>query len=478
MAEKAAASPAPKKHEKSRKAGAKKALLSQPVFSAARLARIIGGPALPFWAAGRFAKSSSCFVMSGGEPEVYYSIFGIRCGPKEARPLFELRSNGLKVLFAPARKGAVPEAREGDWVAARFVREASGGEFYYASRWQTLASCRRPPLSNKRRWQTDWQMAEDWAFFLGCVQGFLRHRGLSPAETPSLVRCPGTEPHLQPFQIKKAGGAAKAPVFLPTSPEMSLKKLLCRGATDIFEIKKCFRAGELGQLHEPEFYLLEWYRAFWPLESLMDEIFALLKSLTSEKPFEMPLKPLKVFTVRELFQKFLGFQLSPNTERKELAALAKRRRGLPSGISDYSWEDLFHILFLRYIEPRLPKIRPVIIKDYPPRLRAFAKISPQGWAERFELYWHGIELANAFFEVTDAAEQERLFQEHLDERGDSVPADKELLALMDEHGMPPCSGAALGLDRLFLILSGNSRISDIRMFESGGRKAPAKASLP
>ena len=418
--------------------------------------------------AGRFAKTDHDSELINRFPELSRPFPWIRQAPKEEQPLFELRGNGARILFSPEKPGLAPKASEGDWLAARLVRLSSCGRFYFASRWLRLARCKRPPAADASRWQT----AGKWPVFLDRVKDSFQSRDMLPVETPSLVRCPGTEPHLQPFRAEKeAPGLAAArlenPLFLPTSPEMSLKKLLCRDATDIFEIKKCFRAGELGALHEPEFYLLEWYRAFCPLESLMDDIFALIKSLTNEKPFEMPLRPFKIFTVQELFQKFLGFRLRPDTEKKKLEELAKQKEKLLSDASDYSWGDLFHMLFLRHIEPKLPRGRLVIVRDYPPRLRAFAKINPQGWAERFELYWQGIELANAFCEVTDAAEQERLFQEHLSERGDSVPADRELVALMDEHGMPPCSGAALGLDRLFLILSGNSRISDIRMFASG-----------
>ena len=339
-------------------------------------------------------------------------------------------------------------ANEGDWLAVKIIRESGG--IYFASRWRLLSRCRRPPLSDMRRYET---AARDWPFFLDCVKKFFQQRGLEPIETPSLVRCPGTEPHLLPFQTEWSFGAEKRAVFLPTSPEMSLKKLLCQNGTDVFEIKKCFRNGERGALHEPEFYMAEWYRAFWPLDSLMDEAFALLKSLIREKPFKIKLGPLKVFSLQELFQSLLRFPLRPETKKEELADLAKKRGAVFSAgpdypsdysLSDYSWEDLFHLLFLRCIEPKLPRDRPVIVKDYPPRLRAFAKINPRGWADRFELYWQGFELANAFYEVTDRAEQESLFQEHLAARGDSVPADRELLRLMDEHGMPPCSGIALG----------------------------------
>ena len=172
-------------------------------------------------------------------------------------------------------------------------------------------------------------------------------------------------------------------MFLPTSPELALKKLLCLGGTDIFEIKKCFREGELGPLHSPEFFLLEWYRAFFSLAELIEEVISLLDALKSLSFFKGPSNlSVRVFTFRELFKKYLDFSLTPNTGKEELIQLIKKR-GIPFSKED-SFENLFHLLFLNFIEPLLPHNDPVVIKDYPPDLRAYSQLNKEGWAGRFE----------------------------------------------------------------------------------------------
>ena len=162
--------------------------------------------------------------------------------------------------------------------------------------------------------------------FLSAVKGFCRDGGMAEAETPGLVECPGTEPHLHPFKsslVKK--GRAKA-VYLPTSPEMHLKKLLCQDWTDFFEIKLCARNNETGPLHQPEFHLLEFYRAFYRLEELKRELFQLLVFLHKEGFFKTrPPDPL-TYSIRELFKKHLGFALSPKTRARDLKPLLKKKR--------------------------------------------------------------------------------------------------------------------------------------------------------
>ena len=445
-----------------------KALFDQtPVFSLSRFfhEKNLGRnrPALPCWAAGRFypLPPSKEMEPAKAKPKSHgFNPLGRskKTARKTAAPLFHLKSQGLSLLCAAEEE--MPLANEGDWLAAEI--EKFSGKTHFIKRWRVL-SPRKAPFSPEGGC---FAAARGWALFLRAVRDFFQSKGLESVETPSLVQCPGTEPHLTPFQTEWVCEGRREAVFLPTSPEMNLKKLLCRGGTDIFEIKKCFRNGERSGVHEPEFYLLEWYRAFWSLDSLMNELLELLEFLSEKKFFKGDLKPPAIFSVKELFQKFLDFSLSPAAKKEDLAALAEKRGIIRAAEDFYSWEDLFHLLFLNFIEPKLPFDRPVIVKHYPPPLRAFAKISEDGWAERFELYWRGFELANAFYEVTDRREQEILFQEHLSLRPDFIPPDRELLSLMD-RGMPPCSGIALGLERLFLALSGKKRLSEIRLFRGG-----------
>lgn len=340
--------------------------------------------------------------------------------------------------------------KSGDWILIKIVKEKKE---YKLKSWKKLTGGSQPhliPLSLKA--------LENWNDFLSSVKDFLFQRGLISVETPSLVESPGTEPHLIPFETKQIFPNKKTQSrFLITSPEMHLKKLLCQGWTDIFEIKKCFRNGEMSLTHQPEFYMLEWYRAFFSLEDLIDELLSLLKHLSKRSFFKGSLQPAQVKTVSELFLECLGFKLTPKTTEEELTRLLNKHQ-IPFS-KESNWEELFHLLFLNKIEPSFPENTPLVVQDYPLCLRGFAKENHRGFADRFELYWRGFELANAFYEVTDPLEQEKLFQSHLKQRTDSVPYDKELLHLMKTKGMPPCSGIALGLDRLFTAICAEKDIS-------------------
>ena len=341
--------------------------------------------------------------------------------------------------------------KTGDWVQAEIVKV--GGK-YELKTWKKLCG----EFKSNGKINSAVTVQENWNGFLNSVKDFFSRRGLALVATPTLVESPGTEPHLLPFQLEQILPNNKKRVrFLPTSPEMHLKKLLCQGWTDIFEIKKCFRNGELSSSHQPEFYMLEWYRAFFSLKQLIGDVEALLKHLSREDFFTGYLKPMEIQTVSDLFLKHLNFHLTPKTSQKELVQLLDKHQisFSPPG----TWEECFHLLFLNKIESCLCEETPLIVRDYPVCLRGFSRLNHRGWADRFELYWRGFELANAFYEVTDPLEQERIFQSHLQQRMDPIPADGELLQLMKTQGMPPCSGIALGLDRLFAALCGKRDIS-------------------
>ena len=370
---------------------------------------------------------------------------------------FQLFSQGtsLNLFRTEAQAKEMQHLQTGDWI--RLLLKDTEGHF---SRWELL---QKSPISTPSRTETTslrfLQFAADWEAFLNSVKSFFNGRALEFIRTPSLLKATGTEPHLQPLKTKATLRGKAKELFLPTSPELSLKKLLCLGATDFFEIKKCFRDGEEGALHSMEFFLLEWYRTFFSLEELINETEELLKHLKKLSFFKGSFNSLETFTFKELFKKHLKFSLSPETGRKELAQLAERC-GLQFSPTD-AFQDLFHLLFLNCIEPSLPQDHPLVIRDYPPELRAYAKINSQGWANRFELYWRGMELANAFEEVTQAEEQETLFKKELNESGRVQPLDTELLTLM-KQGMPPCCGIAVGLDRLFAAICGRENISFFR----------------
>ena len=217
-----------------------------------------------------------------------------------------------------------------------------------------------------------WKIIQNWGNFLRAVKDFFYSEGLACAETPSLVLCPGTEPHLHAFQTRLSVNGKSKKMYLPTSPEMHLKKLLCQDWTDFFEIKKCYRNGELSKLHQAEFTLLEWYRAFYSTGELITETYKLLSFLQKKDFFKVPLPKAKIHTVQELFKKHLDFSLTPQTSKKEIIPLL-RKHSLVYNLKD-SFEDLFFNLFLNRIEPKFPKHIPVFVCNYPPSAkRAFSE---------------------------------------------------------------------------------------------------------
>lgn len=386
---------------------------------------------LPCWVAGRFfPKNDNCY---------------------------QLQSQNL--FIDCIKTGKEPHWKAGSWLALYLKSENNNK--YQVGDYQLLNS----PLGSFQEmdfsYQKKGELQQDWCLFLESLKEFFYSKALAYADTPGLVSCPGTEPHLQAFSTTFYRESFSQKMYLPTSPEMHLKKLLCQDWTDFFEIKKCYRNGELSSTHQLEFTLLEWYRAFYSLEELMKECYELLSFLKTKKFFKVPLPPAKFYRVSELFEKHLQFPLRPESSREELCTLLKDLGDSTEGIENF--EEVFFLIFLNHIEPKLPKDDPVFISHYPAPLRAFSQLNSEGWALRFELYWQGLELANAFYEVISAREQEQLFKDHLQKRSDGISQDEELLSLMNQ-AMPPVSGVALGLDRLFLAIYKKENLEDTRLF--------------
>lgn len=386
---------------------------------------------LPCWIAGRF-----------------YS---------EDWPHYHLKSQGLSLSCKALDFKTKP--KKGDWIAVQFLSKEKN--IYQTTDCRILSPNQGISGSEDFSYENKGKILQDWQSFLTAVKNFFYSEGLAYAETPGLVSCPGTEPHLKVFETVLNINKLSKKMYLPTSPEMHLKKLLCQDWTDFFEIKRCYRNGELSSIHQAELTLLEWYRAFYSTKDLIEESYRLISFLEKEDFFKIPLLSAKIFTVQDLFKKYLNFSLHPDTSQRELFSLLKSL-DLPGSPED-SFEDLFFLIFLNKIEPKIPKSAPVFICNYPPQLRAFAQLNSDGWADRFELYWQGMELANAFFEVTDPEEQKQLFEEHLRQRKDNVPFDEELVSLM-KRGFPPVSGIALGLDRLFLVIYKQKNLRNTRLF--------------
>lgn len=308
-----------------------------------------------------------------------------------------------------------------------------------------------PALRAPRKIQFQKSEIQAWSLFLNQVRTYLNGLGFLEVQTPTLVECPGTEPFLDPV----ACGAK----FLPTSPELHLKKALSMGLGPLYEIRPCFRAGEFTERHRPEFWMLEWYRPFENLQKIQQDLVGLVEHVSGEK------LSYEVKSMQALFQEQLNFQLQPQTTQAQLIQLCEKLGLRPT--PNEPWDDTFNLLFVDRIEAQLGTKKALFLKDYPPEMAALARLTPQGWGDRFEFYWKGMELANAFHELNDPVEQRNRAQQDLDKKNQvgrsAIRLDEDFFSALEE-GMPPSAGVALGLDRLFMCLSPNRKFSDFRIF--------------
>lgn len=288
-----------------------------------------------------------------------------------------------------------------------------------------------------------------WSQYLNDVRQFFLNEKFDEIQTPYLVRSPGVDHHIDFFQVKAS--KSEREWTLPTSPEIHLKKHLCQGFENIFEIKNCFRDDLPGENHTAEFTMLEWYRSFAPLDSIAEDLNNLIQFL---KPGT---EKIKSMTVSQLFAEKLEVNLTPATTVNELKKWADQFE--IDFARDDDWNDLFFRIFMEKIEPGLGANGPILLWYYPAQQASLAKISKDGWAQRFELYWKGVELANAYLEVNDPSENRLRFEEEAQKRLQSgvsrSPMDENFFHWM-EFGMPPASGIALGLDRLFKIVNSST----------------------
>lgn len=299
------------------------------------------------------------------------------------------------------------------------------------------------------------------------VRAFFAERGVLEVETPILSEAGNTEPNIESFTTRFTGHrSAGADVrWLRTSPEYPLKRLLAAGIGDCYELGRVFRNGEAGGRHNPEFSMLEWYRPGFDHHALMDEVAALLVHCGVAQAGAR-------ISYREAFGRHAGFDPSSVDVAALRARLRERGVAEPAGLTDDEiadadfWLDLWMSLV---IGPQLGVDAPVFIYDFPASQAALAKVRPGNppVAERFELFWHGIELANGFHELTDAREQRRRFeadQAWRAARGRVVPPfDASLISALDA-GMPDCAGVALGLDRLLMLKLGLTRLDRVLAF--------------
>ena len=310
------------------------------------------------------------------------------------------------------------------------------------------------------------------------ARDFFRSRGFAEVESAVLQVSPGNEAHLHAFTTElHAPDGAPSRLYLHTSPEFGCKKLLAAGERKIFDFARVFRNRERGALHHPEFTLLEWYRAEEAYEAVMEDCASLVaaaahatgtRRLAFRDRIATPFAEPERMTVAQAFARFAEVDLlatvSPDdTDRDELAASAAK-----AGIrvaADDTWADVFSRVLVERVEPNLGVGRPTILYEYPVAEAALARPTAHDprVAERFELYACGVELANGFGELTDAAEQRRRFEAEMAEKerlhGERYPLDEDFLTAL--AAMPPASGVALGFDRLVMLLTGAQRIEQV-----------------
>ena len=307
------------------------------------------------------------------------------------------------------------------------------------------------------------------------LRAFFADRDFLEVDTPLLVRAPGLEVHL-------AAVPAGAGGWLVTSPEYQMKRLLAGGLERIYTVCKCFRAGEDGAHHASEFTMLEWYRAWAGLDAVRADTEALVAAVATavrgravvrvwgrEGPRDLDVTPpWPTMTVADAMARFAGVTIDGDEDAVTLRA-AVRAAGVDVGTAT-AWDDVFYAAFVARVEPALAALdRPLFLVDWPVRLAALARRKPgkPSVVERFEVYVGGIELANAFGELTDPVEQMARFEDDRAARADrglpQYPIDDKLLAALEE-GLPPSAGIALGVDRLVMLVCGAARIRDVLTF--------------
>jgi lysyl-tRNA synthetase class 2 len=300
------------------------------------------------------------------------------------------------------------------------------------------------------------------ATLLARIRAFFERNGVLEVDTPALSRFGATDPAIESFrsQYRGPGGAGGVPLYLQTSPEFFMKRLLAAGCGPIYQLAHVFRNGELGRRHNPEFMMLEWYRPGLDHHALMDEVDALLAFVLRDF---LDYRPARRISYRQWFVEETG--LDPWSD--SLAAFrdfAEQRLGsVPDNMSNDDLDTWLDLLVTHWLEAGSGD-EGLFVFDYPPSQAALARIRDDSTrvAERFELFLQGLELANGFNELLDAEQQSRRFEDENRARAVSgqvaVDCDQHLLAAM-RSGLPPCAGVSIGIDRLVMLAAGVSELA-------------------
>jgi lysyl-tRNA synthetase class 2 len=306
---------------------------------------------------------------------------------------------------------------------------------------------------------------------VAALRRWFETEGFLIVEPAALQVSPGNETHLHAFAteaIDPAGG--RRPLYLHTSPEFAMKKLLAAGEERIVAFAPVYRNRERGPLHAPEFTMIEWYRTGASCDAVMADTLALVAeaaravgadALTWRNQAADPFAAAERLSVAEAFRRHAGIDLLATLGHPGMLVSEAKRINVRTAQDD-TWSDVFSRILSERIEPHLGLGRPTLLADYPAAEAALARLNPEDprIAERFELYACGVELANGFAELIDATEQRHRFESEMDEKqrvhGERYPLDEDFLAALAE--MPPASGVALGLDRLVMLATGAPHI--------------------
>lgn len=315
------------------------------------------------------------------------------------------------------------------------------------------------------------------------VRTFFDEQNFLEVQTPLCVKLPGMEPYLHPFKTSVVDmHGKKHDAYLITSPEFAMKKLLVGGLENIYQLSSCFRNGEQwGGRHNPEFTMLEWYRAGGNYNTMIDDTINLMKHVCKElngsykfvyQGQEFDLENVEVLTVADAIKKYADIILDDVLDYESIRQVCVDRDYIQQDVENETWDDFFFKIFITEVEPHLGKENVTVLKDYPVQLAALAKHKKENsqYAERFEIYCAGLELCNGFSELIDVHEQRERFQEEWQLRKDlgkdSYDIDESFLKAL-ELGMPESGGNALGIDRLVMLFTDTQNIEDVILFPAG-----------
>ena len=363
---------------------------------------------------------------------------------------------------------ADPTWRAGDLIVDdRVERDFGGGDF--PTPHHEAARMPRPRLENLRKRATA----------MAALRAFFAARDFLEVETPLLVRAPGLEVNLEAIPAGRSHG----PEWLITSPEFQMKRLLAAGCERIVQVCKCFRDEESGAHHAREFTMIEWYRGWHDLDAIIADTEQLCAAVAmavngttvvtrGSRSIDLA-PPWQRITVRDAMQRWANVTVDGDESADEL-----RARVVAAGINvgtALAWDDVFYAAFVERVDPAIAALsHPLLLTEWPTPLAALArrKADNPRVAERFEAYAFGLELANAFGELTDPDEQRRRFAADIDARATRgrrpVPMDERLLDALVE-GLPPSAGIALGFDRLVMLVTGATQIRDVLTFADDER---------